>query len=36
MRTIEWIFVIFNIVMLIGFFGARNMSHGMLWGGFTG
>ncbi|ANY67530.1 acetylhydrolase [Paenibacillus sp. BIHB 4019] len=36
MRTIEWIYVIFNAVMVMGMLSARSKSRGMLWGGFAG
>ncbi|MGG4143916.1 hypothetical protein ABEW34_12350 [Paenibacillus algorifonticola] len=36
MRTIEWIYVIFNVVMIMGLLSARNKTRRMLWGGFAG
>lgn len=35
MRIVEWIYLIFNVVMLVWLIGARNKPLRMLWGGFA-
>ncbi|WP_433922574.1 alpha/beta hydrolase family protein [Paenibacillus taichungensis] len=35
MRTLEWIYLIFNVVMLVWLIGGRNQPRKMVWGGWV-